>query len=242
MRFHDLKNIAESLINQPDSKTSVIKRLDFRGCNVYLIEDSGKKFIVDTGTPGNLKRAKRILREIDGIIITHAHYDHAGSAFEISEDFSCEVYAHPEDIPYLTGEKEFEFTGFFGRMIKRLESLRPMKKVEAKNIYSLNLRDFRVIQVPGHTPGSITLVKNGEALVGDLLRVKKERMFAGKYIPKPSSRNFNWDQREYVRSLEILKEILPLRIYPGHGISITINRELERIVERLKNDLGKFQG
>ncbi|MBE8540515.1 MBL fold metallo-hydrolase [Geoglobus acetivorans] len=202
----------------------MIRKLNFKGCNCYLIDDSGKTYLVDTGTPGNLKRAKKCIGNLDGIILTHAHYDHAGSAFEISEFFSCEVYAHIAEHPYLEGRGEFQFNGFVGRMIKRLESLRPMKLIQAEDVEKLRLREFDVVHVPGHTPGSIMLLKGNEAIVGDLIRLRKKRFIAGEYVVRPSSRNFNWNQSEYVKSLEKLGNLTPLKVYPGHGVSITLER------------------
>ncbi|AIY89408.1 MBL fold metallo-hydrolase [Geoglobus acetivorans] len=208
----------------------MIRKLNLKGCNCYLIVDSGKTYLVDTGTPGNLKRAKKSIRNLDGIILTHAHYDHAGSAFEISEHFSCEVYSHVAEHPYLEGREEFRFSGFVGRMIKRLESLRPMKWIQAEDIEKLRLREFDVVHVPGHTPGSIMLLKGNEAIVGDLIRLRKKRFMAGEYVVRPSSRNFNWNQSEYVKSLGRLGNLAPLKVHPGHGVSITLERDfMERL-------------
>ena len=209
----------------------MISRLNFRGCNCYLIESDGRRFLVDTGTPGNLKRAKEQIDSIDGIVITHAHYDHCGSAVEIADHFSCRIYAHRDDHPYLEGVEDFRFSGAVGNMIKRLERLRPMRHFRAHDVEKL---DLNVVHLPGHTPGSIGIVIENELLCGDLLRVGKRYIVAGKEVVKPSSRNFNWDQKRYVESLKKLLDLNVSRIHPGHGRSVELSRSMiEGIIQRL---------
>ena len=217
----------------------MIERIKLRGCNAYFIRDGGERYLVDTGIPGNLKRVKAEVNELDGIIITHAHYDHAGSAYEISEHFSCSIYAHRKDHPYLSGEREFRFQGFVGNFIKRLEKLRKMKNFKAKDISDLRLKSFEVIHLPGHTPGSIALRSNSTLICGDVLRAVKKRIFFGEYHLRASSKNFNWDNSEYVKSLYRLSEFGKLTVLPGHGEKISADGDkLMKIAERMKNGLG----
>ena len=218
------------------------ERLKLRGCNAYLIEDDGRNYLVDTGIPGNLKRVMSRVREIDGIIITHAHYDHAGSACEISEHFSCPVYAHRGDHPYLSGEREFTFQGFAGKFIKKFEKLRKMKNFNAIDISDLKLKSFDVIHLPGHTPGSIALKRDDSLICGDVLRVVRRRIIAGEFQVRASSRNFNWSSDKYVKSLLRLSELERITILPGHGIEISVTgEEIKRIAERMENGLEKLQ-
>ncbi len=210
----------------------MIARLNFRGCNCYLIERDEKRYLVDTGTPGNLKRAREQIDSIDGIILTHGHYDHCGSAVEIADYFSCKIYAHRDEHPYLEGRAEFRFSGFVGNFIKRLERLRPMEHFKAHDVESLNLS---ILHLPGHTPGSIGIIIGKEMLCGDLLRGGRKYLAAGKAVVKPSSRSFNWDQKKYVESLKKLVELDIERIHPGHGKSVSIDRALvSEIIKRLE--------
>lgn len=210
----------------------MIVKLNFRGCNCYLIENDGKRFLVDTGTPGNLKRAKEQIDSIDGIIITHAHYDHCGSAAEIADYFSCRIYAHRDEHPYLEGRKDFRFKGFVGNVIRKLEKLRPMQHFKAQDVEKL---DLNTVHLPGHTPGSIGIVLDREIICGDLLRVGKRYFIAGGEVIKPSSRSFNWNQEKYVESLKKLMEFGVSKIHPGHGWSVRIDRNVvERILQRLE--------
>jgi len=209
----------------------MIKRLSLRGCNCYLIKFESKVYLIDTGIPGNLKRVKEI-EQIDGIILTHGHYDHAGSAVEISDYFSCKVYAHKDEHPYLEGLDEFLFSGVVGKIAKKLERLKPMKHFKPSKLEDLNIS---FMHFPGHTPGSIGIVLENSIICGDLIRVRRRHLIAGRHEMKPSSRNFNWNQKAYIESLEKLAKAKVSKIHPGHGESITIDREvLKRVIERLK--------
>lgn len=220
----------------------MIELLRLRGCNAYLIDDDGRRYLVDTGIPGNLKRVKAEVDELDGVIITHAHYDHAGSALEISEHFSCPIYAHRDDHPYLSGEREFRFHGFVGNFIKKLEKLRRMRYFSPTDLSGLRLESFEIIHLPGHTPGSVALKSDNTLICGDVLRAVKKGLIFGEYQIRASSRNFNWSNEEYVKSLYRLSEFPKITVLPGHGIRMSVSgEEIRRIAERMENGLGRIQ-
>lgn len=183
-------------------------KLKSKGCNVYLIEDRGKKVLIDTGTDGKLL-AKQI-DELSAIILTHAHFDHIAGARELEKIFGCPIFAHPEDIPYILGEKEFVFFGFLGAMAKFLEKFSGYKAPEdVKSIFELKT-DLKIAHLPGHTPGSVCIFKDSNAYCGDLLRGDG----------KLSIKSFCSDYELYRRSV---REFLGMdweRAFPGHGNEI----------------------
>lgn len=184
-------------------------RLKSRGCNVYFVEICGKNFLIDTGTDGRLV-AKQV-KELDGILITHAHFDHVGGARELEKTFGCPIYIHPEDAPYLLGEREFFFHGVVGKMAKALEKLFRFSPPEnVRNI--LELRDVEVLYTPGHTPGSVCIIANENAYCGDLLRS------GGKL----SRREFCSDYEKYLQSVKAFLGFGWKKAFPGHG------KELDR--------------
>ncbi len=220
----------------------MIERLKLRGCNAYLIEDDAGTFLVDTGIPGNLRNVSKAVKEIDGIIITHAHYDHAGSAYEISEHFSCQIYAHEDDHPYLSGEREFSFRGFVGNLVKRLEKLRKMRNFHPKNVSKLHLQSFDIIHLPGHTPGSIGLMSEKVLICGDVLRAVRKMLFLGKTEVRASSRNFNWNNEVYAKTLYRLSEIDRITVMPGHGDQVDVDGDvIRKLAERMENGVAEIQ-
>lgn len=183
-------------------------RLKSRGCNVYLIEDSGKKFLIDTGTDGKLL-AKQI-DELDAILITHAHFDHIAGARELEKVFGCAVYVHPEDMPYVLGESEFNFSGLIGMMAKMMEKLSNYRAPEnVRSIFELK-SNLKIVHLPGHTPGSVCIFKGSGAYCGDLIRN------GGKL----SLRSFCSDYERYLESVRNFISMGWEVAYPGHGSEI----------------------
>lgn len=188
-------------------------KLKSRGCNVYLVEINGKNFLIDTGTDGKL--VARQVKELEGILITHAHFDHVAGSRELERIFGCQIYVHPDEFPYLLGEKEFIFTGIFGKMAKALEKLFKFKPPE--NLRSiLELKGAEIIHTPGHTPGSVCILLKENAYCGDLLRG------GGKL----SRREFCSDYEKYLQSVKRFLGFGWKKAFPGHG------KELDR--EHLK--------
>ena len=142
---------------------------DHGGDNMYLVEGDEKALLIDTGTGvADLKKCVKSITNLPLIIInTHGHPDHAGGNFQFKE-----VYAHPED---------FELIGFFCNenyhggavkqvikdspglasfILKDVDNFAPAKLLPVKEgyVFDLGNRKLKVIEVPGHTMGSICLL------------------------------------------------------------------------------------
>ena len=79
--------------------------------NAYFVgEPGGTWFLVDTGTPGKFNDIVKAAAARYGenarpefIVLTHGHFDHAGSAWDLAEAWHVPIYAHHLEQPYLTG-------------------------------------------------------------------------------------------------------------------------------------------
>lgn len=159
-------------------------KLGLNSC--YLIR--GRNIImVDAGTPGKLKAFKRKIArlhihpdEVKLIILTHSHFDHAGSAKEIKEYTGAKILIHETEKVFLE-EGGFimpkgttpmgRITKFlFFPFLKRIQFKRPKADITIGN-EDFMLSDYgidgSVIHTPGHTHGSLSvLLKTGEAFAG----------------------------------------------------------------------------
>src|SRR5436305_3645159 len=82
--------------------------------NAYLVGDDQCWVLVDACTPGNEKRLRKAAERRFGrgsrpcaILLTHGHFDHAGSAGPLADAWNVPIYAHAVEIPYLTGKVEY---------------------------------------------------------------------------------------------------------------------------------------
>lgn len=81
-----------------------IHRLAHADVNVYLVEDDAGVTLVDTGLPATFRRITAALRELGrtpaevrAVLLTHAHFDHVGSARRARETWDVPVFAHDGD-------------------------------------------------------------------------------------------------------------------------------------------------
>ena len=83
--------------------------------NVYFLGRPGRSWVlVDTGLPG---RANQIIDAAEArfsagarpeaIVLTHGHFDHAGSALPLAEYWDVPIYAHELELPYLDGRSSY---------------------------------------------------------------------------------------------------------------------------------------
>ncbi len=110
-------------------------RTDARTCGtVYLIEEGGKRLLVDSGD-GKLPDFGFVP---DMCILTHGHYDHSRG---VRPEWT-EVLLHPS---------EFNFSGQYIHIPKNAKPS-PMKPLK----FGLHLLEF--FHTPGHTDGSICIL------------------------------------------------------------------------------------
>ncbi|OHT14273.1 Beta-lactamase domain protein [Tritrichomonas foetus] len=115
--------------------------------SIYVLEGSEKALVIDTGNSiKNLKEnIEKVTKKPAILALTHAHHDHTGSCNEFDT-----VYMH-------MGDKEMlEKQGYTGK----IETIKP------GHIFDLGDREVQVIEMFGHTTGSIGFLdKKGKFLV-----------------------------------------------------------------------------
>jgi len=148
--------------------------------NIYLIAGEEKALLIDTGIGvADLDKTIKTLTNLPVIVVnTHAHPDHSGGNFQFSE-----IYAHPNDfemIKVFSSEENqkssieyasTEYSNLEEFFIKDIENFNvpAMMPIKAGHIFDLGNRKLEVIEVPGHTKGSIVLldVDNKLLFTGD---------------------------------------------------------------------------
>ncbi|MDE3090256.1 MAG: MBL fold metallo-hydrolase, partial [Chloroflexota bacterium] len=139
--------------------------------------------LIDAGMPGRADRIISALAQIGvqplqvkRIILTHHHWDHVGSLWELKKRTGAEIVAHPRDADYITGKRPRRAPRrLTGRVMYSLFSVfgaRNLPNVEVDQ--SANDGDavgsLTVVHTPGHTPGHICLQRGDYLFSGDLLQ------------------------------------------------------------------------
>lgn len=196
------------LILQGYSVNADVGRLGF--CGVTLIRGS-RNILVDVAQVGRrdllvseLKRRNLEPENIDAVVLTHAHWDHM---LNIDLFPNAQVYLHPREREYIKSPHPEDFgTPRYTSLI--LEQCNLVEIQEGQEVDD----GVQVIDTPGHTRGSITLVVQTPAgpvnICGDALPTAITAL-----MRLPSI--IFWDEEEARRSaVKILDHSQTL--YPGH--------------------------
>ncbi len=124
--------------------------------NIYVVEGNDSALIIDTGYGnGDLKAYVRTLTKLPLIVVnTHGHGDHTGCDYLFPK-----IYANAKDFGLINAnlKKERERHGDFVA-----PELVPIKEGYT---FDLGGRKLEVIDVPGHTHGSICLLDSGNKIL-----------------------------------------------------------------------------
>jgi glyoxylase-like metal-dependent hydrolase (beta-lactamase superfamily II) len=179
----------------------------------YVVQ-SGNTAIIDAGTAHSAKDVQKSLSKlsidparIDYMIITHEHYDHGAGAAPLLEKMpKAEVFASEPTSKVLKNPKEIhqKTLQYYGEARALVSPYPPVKDVNIiKEHDKLDLGNgvyLEVIDLKGHTPGSIGLLehKTKTLFAGDAVCVYNEQ--TDFYLP-PSYPDL-FDYRTYQSTLK----------------------------------------
>lgn len=191
----------------------------------FLLEYPHGLYGIDCSTPGKEQILLAKLNELGRsdlklIWITHAHYDHYGSAARLRELTGARIGVHPADAEYLTRGQSplgaargrgriYPFAQPFANLLRPLRAAPPDFTLEDGETLECFGLDATVYHTPGHTPGHSSLVLgDGTAFAGDLIGSSSH----------PHIQNLlatGWEQLP--GSLRYLQAAHPTIVYSGHA-------------------------
>jgi glyoxylase-like metal-dependent hydrolase (beta-lactamase superfamily II) len=191
----------------------------------YLWRDDAAATLIDSGPAGSGPAIAGALREIglapsdvERLVLTHFHDDHAGSAAEV-RSWGAEVVAHAADAQFIRGDEQGPPPNLepFERELHASASagLLPAPAVAVdREVRDGDVLDFgggaRVISTPGHTDGSIALhlPEHRVLITGDVVAEHEGRVILGV---------FNLDRGQTVASFRRLAALDVDVACVGHG-------------------------
>jgi glyoxylase-like metal-dependent hydrolase (beta-lactamase superfamily II) len=203
-----------------------LHHLDLGISNAYVWLTTHGATLVDCGPPGSADGIRDALQHLgvsaqrlSTIVLTHFHDDHMGSAMELARWSGAEVVAGADDAPFIRGDQpgpeprftpsERELHTVIAQGLRPAPSCRVDREVREGDILDVG-EPLTVLEVPGHTPGSIALhaPKSGVLLTGDLIAEHDGRIVLG---PFNTNRSQAW--QSLVRLVGLAPEIAGF----GHG-------------------------
>ena len=207
-----------------------IYQLKLRLSNAYLIRGT-KPILVDTGTIGELETIRRKLRVLEVefsdlalLLHTHVHSDHFGNTAKIAAEAKCPVAFHGNDQAIVDRATNGRLlgVGLRGRVMAKVFSEASFNRVKADLFVSngMSLSDYgcdaTIVETPGHTPGSISIITpEGDAIIGDVIM---GGWMGGLLMPgKPNYHYFAEDLPLAMKSLDAILAKTTRTLYVGHG-------------------------
>ena len=225
----------------------VIQRIPgVRGAQAYLYQSAQGLAVVDPGYTGSFRAVLRFLaaqrldpKDLEWVILTHHHIDHAGTALALCEATGARLAVHRDDAPYLRAARPRERMTFWG-MADWLPTRLAGYVVTCAGCETRLLDDgetiagLTVVHGPGHTPGSIGLWTAAESALftGDILNNER-----GLRMPPWS---VNHSHRKARLAPHRLGGLRYERAYFGHGPAIIegADRRIDAFLRRQRPQGG----
>jgi len=173
--------------------------------NTYLVFWENEGIIIDPGNPlSHLKEEVKSLK-IKSILITHGHFDHYIYLEEYRREFNCPVYMNFKD-KFLVEDTSWIIERFGIRVdyVPKIDG-----ELREGDEFVLGSKSLKIIEIPGHSPGSVGIVGENFVIVGDL-------MFKWGGIGRTDLPG--GDEKALMDSIRrVLEFPEEFWVYPGHG-------------------------
>lgn len=198
-----------------------IHRIASGNVNCYIVADNDKAILIDTGRKKYcekiLERCKKF--HVNLIVLTHGHMDHCQNAAYLAEALHIPIAINKNDMDLITDNRKQSLLAktLLGKIVLSVSlSSFEMDSLELFDpiIYLKNGDDLseygiaaKVVELPGHTKGSIGVEIEDNLFVGDALM----NMFY------PTASMLYVDEQEMLLSAKYISELGEKTIYFGHG-------------------------
>ena len=208
-----------------------VKAITLSGVNCYLVKTNSGYILIDTGWSSKRAALEKEMKgggckpgDLELIVVTHGDFDHSGNAAYLRDKYGAKIAMHRRESE--TVEKgdmllnrtqrdlfrrvSFGLVKLYARLT-RFGRFKPDVEVEEGYDLSGYGLDARVVELPGHSTGSIgILTANGELFCGDLVM-----------HDRPELHSLTDDAADLQASIEKARKLEVKRIYPGHGTPFT---------------------
>ena len=224
---------------------------------VHLVIDSGRAAFVDTGTAHSLPTLLATLEtkgidrgDVDWVLTTHVHLDHAGGAGALMRELpNARCAVHPRGARHLVdpsqliaGSRQVFGEDRYDRLYGELapvEAARVLTVEDGARI-ALGSREFELIHTPGHALHHYCIVDQAHALVfsGDTFGLSyRDFDVDGREFIFPTTTPVHFDPEALCRSVDRIMSFRPRSIFLTHYAEVT---DLERLAREMKERVLAF--
>lgn len=218
---------------------------------IHVVLEAGRAAIIDTGTRHALPRVLEALAalglepaDVDFVILTHVHLDHAGGAGALMAALPrARLVVHPRGARHMIDpSKLWQATcEVYGRneaerMYGAIEPIPAGRVIEATDLLSVNLagRELLCVDAPGHARHHIVIrdEASGWIFTGDTFGISyREFDVDGRAFAFPSSTPVQFDPQALIKSIDRMLGLEPSAVLLTH---YSIVRDVPRLGQTVK--------
>ena len=181
----------------------------YLGTNCYVVTDENTRMcaVIDPGADSNtiLDYIESNKLKAVAIFLTHSHFDHCMALEAVLEATEAPIYINYNDVNS-SGRRDQH----------KLNESELLNNYAEGDVMKVGDLDITVLETPGHSPGSVTLMCDSALFTGDTLF----RDSCGRTDLGEGNMDSLMESLQRLSALEGDYEV-----YPGHGDSSTLNRE-----------------
>jgi glyoxylase-like metal-dependent hydrolase (beta-lactamase superfamily II) len=193
---------------------------------VYLVRFGDKAALIDAGSGrehhrllDNITECMEPNVQLEYLLLTHCHFDHAGGAKAVRDEYGCQIVAHGLDATYLESGDD-RVTGAI-RLGAQMEPVEVDIKLQSKeSTISVGSGVVTAIHCPGHSPGSVVYTVDMDS----------QLVLFGQDVSGPIQSDFLSDEEQYLDSLAKLLDLQADLLLEGHFGVIETRQEVREFI------------
>jgi len=208
--------------------------------NWYLIKEGSRFTLVDAGFAGHysvfemgIQSLGYSVKDVEAIILTHAHADHIGFAEKVRKQTNAPVYVHKNDAKMASRSLQLPWLGLLcnawrpytatmlgvaiANGVFTFPHLTKTVSIEDNMVLDAPGKPL-VLHTPGHTDGEICLLlQDKKTLISGDTIVTRDLLTGALGQPQLTSPILTNNYKEAMRSLDLLRTLGNVTMLSGHG-------------------------
>ncbi len=203
---------------------------------IHLMVEGARAAIIDTGTNHSVPLVLEAMRrkglgpdQVDYVILTHIHLDHAGGAGLFMREFpNATLTVHPRGARHMADPARLlaGTVAIYGEeptraMYGDILPVPAERILETPHASSIRLggRELQFFDTPGHARHHVAILdtRSGHVFAGDVFGLSYREMDEdGRQFIVPTSSPVQFDPEPYHRSIDLILQLEPEAVYVTH--------------------------